>query len=172
MLTLYWGFFITGIIFAVFTIILGDIIHHALDSILGYLDSCILNSVVIRTMITIFGGTGILFTKDTHMEPLQIALYSLLVAILFSAFAYFVYVKPMKNAENSTSFSINSLIGNTAIVITSIPEDGFGEVHVKVGAGRTNQIAKSVSGCRIAQGCEVEVVKVEDNILYVIQKDN
>lgn len=92
---------------------------------------------------------------------------SLAAAIVLMVILYFVYVKPMRKAENSTGYSIRDLIGQIGEVSVPIPADGYGEVLVTAGFGRVNQIATSFDGKAIPDGTRVIVVDAADGVLRV-----
>ncbi len=170
MQTVYWGCFYGGIIFALVTIIFGDIlgdIFSGLDALsFDHLD--FLSPMVIVGGITAFGGAGIMLDRFTSLEPLTVSILSLVIAIALSILVYFIYVKPMKNAENSTSFTMSELVGKIGIVTVPVPAHGFGEVLIKIGAGNTNQIACSYDEEEFTQGTRVIVADIKDGVVNVI----
>lgn len=56
-------------------------------------------------------------------------------------------------------------------VTIPIPESGFGEVMIKLGAGNTLHIASSFDRCLLAAGTRVVVVDVFDGVLRVAKLD-
>ncbi|MNC58378.1 putative membrane protein YuaF [compost metagenome] len=104
------------------------------------------------------------------------ALLAAVVAVAIAAVIGFLvgryYVKPMKNTENSTAYTMKGLSGRLGEVITSIPTGGCGEVLVKVGAGNSNHIAESFDGSAIQAGNRVVVVDVRDGVLFVSRFEN
>lgn len=144
MLQVYWACLLLGVMFAVVTILFGDLLgnafHGALDS-LSFDHLQFLQPMVLIAAITIFGGAGVLLSKYSSFALVVVALLSLLFAMLLSMLLFFAYVKPMKNSENSIGFSMAELIGRTGEVIVPIPSKGCGEILIKIGAGYTNQIA-------------------------------
>jgi membrane protein implicated in regulation of membrane protease activity len=167
MLELFWGAFAFGIMFAVVTVILGDLISQALDGMLDFLSVDYLDPMVVATGITGFGGAGILLSKYTAWGAFVVLTVSLLIAVLLSALIYFAYVKPVKNSENSIGYSMADFSGKIGEVTVTIPERGYGEVLIKAGAGNTNQIAASFEGVEIQTGTRVVVVEVKEGTLYV-----
>jgi membrane protein implicated in regulation of membrane protease activity len=170
MLQLYWMCFISGVLFALITFILGDILG---DIFGGFFDSLsmdhldVLQPMVLVGGITIFGGSGIMLSQYTHLESLPAAIVSLMISIIVSILVYFAYVKPMKNSENSSGFSVKDLVGKIAEVVVPIPVGGYGEVVVKIGAGNTNQIAANLDQVEIPAGTRVVVGIEIEGILYV-----
>lgn len=174
MLEFYWGCLTVGMIFAVVTIIFGDVLGDAFDGIFEFLSLEQLDFIepmVIVGGITVFGGAGIMLSKYTSLEILPIAILAFIVAILLSMLIYFTYVKPMKNSENSSNFSVQDLIGKTGEVIVPIPSQGFGEIIIKIGAGNTNQIAGSLKGEEFSAGTRVIVAEVREDTLYVLRSE-
>lgn len=176
MVEVYWACFIGGALFAIVTIIFGDILGHIFDGMFDgifhavsghHLD--IFPPMVTVGGITVFGGAGIMLTKYTPFQTAAVILLSLFIAFLVSALVYFVYVRPMKNAENSISFSLADLEGKLGEVSVPIPVKGFGEVILRIGAGNTNQIAGSNDNTEISAGTKVVVGEVRDGILYVFK---
>jgi membrane protein implicated in regulation of membrane protease activity len=169
MITLYWSLLAGGVIFAVISVLLGDLISQAIDGALDFLSVDFLQPMVIATAATSLGGAGILFSKYTSLGTLFVLVVSAVIAILLSVIVYFAYVKPMQNSENSTGFSIYDLQGKMGHVTVPIPSHGFGEVLIRVGAGHTNQIAASFEQEVISEGDRVVVVEVREDVLYVSQ---
>lgn len=167
MITFYWSCFAGGVIFALISVLLGDIISQAIDGVLDFLSFDFLQPMVIATAITSMGGAGILLTKYSSLSSLFVLLISVVLALLLAVAVYYGYVKPMQNSENSTGFSIQDLQGKMGQVTVSIPSHGFGEVLVRVGAGHTNQIAASFERTDILEGTRIVVVDIRESVLYV-----
>lgn len=170
MLEIYWICIIGGVLFALVSIVFGDILGDLVGGFFDFLSFDhldFLHPMVLIGGITIFGGSGIMLSRYTHMEPVPVAILSLMIAIAISILVYFAYVKPMKNSENSTGFSIKDLVGKIGEVTVSIPVSGYGEVLLRVGAGNTNQIAASLDQSEIPTGTRVVVGETKDGVLYV-----
>lgn len=170
MLELYWGCLIFGVVFAVVIILFGDILDGPFNEILHVFSVDhfeALQPMSIVSGITIFGGMGLLLATYTNLMNSAVVAISLLVAIVLTIFLYFIYIKPMKNCENSTGFFIKDLIGKKGEVIVPISANGCGEVLIKIGAINTNQIAASNNKLDIPAGIEVVVVDAREGILYV-----
>lgn len=176
MVGVYWGCFIGGALFAIVTIIFGDLIGSMFDGVFdGAFDALggdhldFLSPMVTVGGLTVFGGAGIMLTRYTPFQTGSVILLSLFIAFLVSVLVYFAYVRPMNNAENSTSFSLMDLVGKIGEVSVPIPEKGVGEVILRIGAGNTNQIAGSYDGSVLATGTKVVVGEIRDGILYVFR---
>lgn len=171
MLELYWGCLIFGLLFALVTVLLGDVMSHALDGLLDFLSVDFLQPMVIAGGVTIFGGAGILLTRYTGWAVWAVLALAVGLAILGGAVIYLFYVKPMNESENSIGYSIYDLKGSVGEAIISIPEDGYGEVVLKVGAGVSNHTAASFDGESIPAGEKIVVVEVKERTLFVSRFD-
>ncbi len=168
--TLFWICMIIGIVLALNSVIFGDLLGDAMDGALELLSINglpFLQSTVLVGGVTAFGGAGILLLRYSAFSPIVIILLAILIAMIIGALVFFLYVKPMKQSENSIAFTLDSLSGALAEVLVPIPAKGYGEVLVKVGAGFTNQIAASFEGIAISTDAKVVVVEVRDSTLYV-----
>lgn len=170
MLDIYWICFSGGVLFALVTLvfgdILGDIFGGLFDSLsIDHLD--FLQPMVLVGGLTIFGGSGIMFNQYTNLDPRLVAALSLMISVILSVLIYFAYVKPMKNSENSTGFSQKDLVGKIGEVSVPIPAKGYGEVIIRIGAGNTNQIAATLDHDEIPAGSRIVVGEVKEGILFV-----
>ena len=163
-MSFYTGCLVFGIVFSVISIFFDDFISGILD--VFDLDGGGTFSTIVSGL-AVLGGAGLIMTSSTSWDGVFIFLASLLIAVLFSMFFYFLYIKPMRNAESSVGFSIQELVGKEGEIILAIPAKGYGEVLLNIGAaGNTGQIAASDAG-EIAQGTRVVVSAIRDNVLYV-----
>ncbi|MCR8642300.1 protease [Paenibacillus sp. N1-5-1-14] len=163
MLLVYWNLLLLGVVFAVVTLILGEIIGHWLDSLsnafhVDHLDY--LQPVVVIGGLTCLGAIGVLLTKYTSWSEPFIGVLSLLFAVLISMSVYFGYVKKMAKAENSIGHSTAELVGKIAEVSVPIPSRGYGEIIVKTVSGYSNYPAISFEGQLIKQGNKVVIVEL------------
>ncbi len=176
MQTVYWSCLYGGIIFAVITVIFGDLLGDAFDGLLNalsfdHLD--FLNPMTLVGGITAFGGAGIMLDRLTSLETLIVAVLAMMIATSLSVCVYFVYVRPMKNAENSSGYLMTELTGKIGTVTVPIPKQGFGEVLIKIGGGNTNHIACSYDGEGFAADSRVVVAAIKDGTVRVIRyQDN
>lgn len=170
MLQLYWGLLITGMLFAVVTVIFGDLFSQALDGLFDFMSGDhlhMLQPMVLFSGITVCGGAGILLTHYTGWGTASVLLAAVGCALVLSLLVYFFYVRPMQQSENSVAFSMQDFVGTVGEVIVPIPVNGYGEVLVRMGAGNTNQIAASFEGTAIQAGAKVVTVEVKEGTLYV-----
>ncbi|MWC30294.1 protease [Paenibacillus sp. MMS18-CY102] len=172
--TLFLACLIGGVLYAIVSVLIGDWLGQMLDGALDFLSADghpWLHSTAIVGGITVFGGAGLLLERYTMLSAISVLVAALLVAIVMGIAMFFLYIRPMEQSENSTAFSMKSLVGKAAEVLVPIPAAGCGEVLVKVGAGFTNQIAASYDGEPIAGGARVVIVEATNDTLLVSQVD-
>lgn len=161
--------FITGVLYAVATLILG----HLFDSldIDGDVDFSILSLIPIKpvtivTFITVFGGVGIMTTLN-GLSALLGLIISLVIAYITTYLIYKLIVLPLFKAQNTSAASQKELIGLTAKVTSKIMENAFGQITYVNNGNTYSSPAKSIEGRAIGTGTEVVIISIENNIFYV-----
>ncbi|WP_289354776.1 protease [Paenibacillus sp. S-12] len=167
MQTLYWGLLIFGVLYAIVSLLIGEVLSHVFDGLVGDSHLTVLQPTILVSGLSTLGAIGILLGRYTAWQPTTILLTALAGAIVVSISVYFLYVRPMENSENSIGFSIAELAGKIGEVNVAIPAAGYGEVIVRIGAGVTNQIAASFDKEAIPSGTTIVVVEVKEDTLYV-----
>ncbi|OAB34076.1 DUF1449 family protein [Paenibacillus glacialis] len=168
---LYLSCLAGGVLFAIVSVLFGDVLSNALDGILDFMSVDILKPMVVASAITVFGGAGVLITRYSGFSVIPNLLLSILIAICISLLVYFLYVKPMENSENSTGYSIHDLVGRIGEITIPLPEQGYGEVMVKMGAGNVLHIASSLEERVLSAGTRVVIVDQIDGVLSVAEFD-
>ncbi len=164
---MFWSCLLGGAVFALLSVILGDIVGSWLDGIFDIFSVDFLKPIILASAVTTYGGTGILLVRYTALGPAAVVVLSVLIALLMSVVIYFAYVKPMENSENSTGFSAAELPGKLGEVTVPIPASGFGEIMVNFVAGNTLHIASSWDNTEIPAGTLVVVIDYKDGVVQV-----
>lgn len=179
MAEVYWTCLIGGMVFSLLTFLLGDFFDHGIggDVSVGFDHSGvefgeIFHPIIIVSAITAFGGAGLIIERVVDVDAVSESAIAAAVALVLSVGLYFLYVKPMRNRENSVGYSMAELPGRIGCVSTPIPAGGYGEVLLAIAGSNTYQIAMSIDGIAIPEGCDVVVVDVQDNTLFVVPVDN
>jgi len=158
MAEVYWGCLLGGLVFSVLAVLFGDLLDGVFEGLDGALDGLVLDPLSLVGGATVFGGTGVLLDTYTALGPLTAALLSAAAGAVLAVAMHFVYVRPMRRAENSTGFSVREYAGRVGEVNTAIPARGYGEVLVRMGASVTFQPAASFDGTPLSVGTTVFVV--------------
>lgn len=161
--------FITGVLYAVATLILG----HLFDSLDfdGDVDFSILSFIPIKpvtivTFITVFGGVGIMTTLN-GFSTIAALIISLAIAYTTTFLIYKLIVLPLFKAQNTSAASQKDLIGMTAKVSSKILENAFGQITYSNKGNTYSSPAKSIENKAIEAGTEVVIISIENNVFYV-----
>jgi membrane-bound ClpP family serine protease len=168
---LYWGCLIGGAVFAIVSLVLGDLIDGLLDGAFEMPGVDFFKPVVLAGSITAFGGAGILLTRYSSLSVMSSLILSLLIGIAAAMLVFFAYIKPMRNSDVSIAFSMKELAGKIGEITIPIPANGFGEVMIRFASGSTIQTASSFEQLPIAAGARVVVIDVVDGVLRVSEWD-
>ncbi len=176
MTTLYWWCLGGGVAVSALLLILGDMLEAAMDALDGALEALDVGGAFDPLSgvfgVTLFGGAGLLLDAYTDLGTTPEVVIAAAVGLAAAVLLHTVYVKPMKQSENSTGFSVREYAGKTGELTTGVPAGGYGEVVVRMGASTTFQTAASFSGDPIPSGTAVVVVEVgADGVLRVAPLD-
>jgi len=172
--TLFWVCFLVGILYTLIVVIFGDALAGAIDASTEWLNIShlpILQPTTLMGGLTVFGGAGIVMSRLSAWSALTIICLALLAAVIGTILIYYVYIKPMADAEVSLSYSIVELIGKQAEVSIPIPAEGYGEVIIRTAGGIVSHIASSFDRVAIAGEATVVVVDLDDGVLLVSEID-
>ncbi|GAF66741.1 hypothetical protein BTS2_3644 [Bacillus sp. TS-2] len=162
---LYFYGLIIGAVLTVIYILLSDI----LDGLFGFLDG-IFNPTLILSFVTFFCASGYLLERFFPIDSFVIIFLSAGAALLLVTMLNVFILIPLSNADSTLGYSEEDLKGRIGTVITSIPEDGFGEVLIENHSGHISKSAKSFDGDLISQGLEIIVIDVKLGVLYVSER--
>ena len=175
MILLYKITFITGALYAVVSLVLG----HLFDSLDFDMDAEFdvpiltilpIKPITIVAFITVFGGIGII-ASSKGVAPVYTLIISFASAYIISLLVYRFIILPLLKAQNTSTSSQKELIGVTAKVISTIAENGFGQItYVNKGNTYTSP-AKHSEGKSIKSGTIVIIVSIKENVFYVEPKD-
>src|SRR5699024_10383560 len=115
-------------------------------------EATFLSPVLILSFITFFSATGYILE---------------LITPLHSLLNVFVLI-PLSSAEESLSYTEESLKGMVGKVIIPIPENGFGELVIESKFGVISKPAREMENGAIEEGVKVLVLKVKNGVLYVV----
>ncbi|MFF2909085.1 protease [Paenibacillus sp. NPDC057934] len=167
MQTLYLGCLALGVIFAIVSVLVGDLIGSALDGIFDIVSFDFLNPTVVAGAVTVFGGAGILLTRYSTLDDGPIVALSLLTAAFMGVLLFLGFVKPMDKSQTSNGFSMQELPGMIGEITVPIPAKGYGEIMVKFGAGNSLHTASSFDHRPLLAGTKVVVVDVNEGVALV-----
>jgi membrane protein implicated in regulation of membrane protease activity len=188
---IYTIIFLVGVIYTVVTFLMGSLFSFAhLDGhidghadcdcdIGGHLDTHIdgagasptltvspLKPIVIVSFITVFGGIGMIGTR-CGLNSIFTFILAAVSARIVSFTLYKFVVVPLYKAQNTSAVSQQALVGTRAVVISPILKDGFGVISYVVSGSKQNAPAKHINNEAVAQGEEVTILEIKNNVFYV-----
>jgi hypothetical protein len=128
------------------------------------------NPLVIASAITAFGAVGIIAKLGMGSSDTVSLISALLFAGVTGAIIFFGIVKLMYSSQSNSTFSQEDLLGMEAKVITTIPQNGMGEISYVVNGIRNCMAAKSLNNSFIGREEIVKINEVSGNIAMVTKK--
>jgi hypothetical protein len=188
----YTVIFLVGVIYTVVTFLMGGLLGlahidghfdtHVDAGFHGHLDTHIdthidtgasptfavfpIKPITVVTFLTVFGGIGIIGTKE-GINPILLPVMGALAGLFVSFILYRFIVIPLYKAQNTSAVTQDKLIGIKAMVISPIFEDGFGTIAYEVNGRKCNAPAQHVGKKAVAQGEEVIIYEIKNNVFYV-----
>lgn len=159
--TIYIILLIVAASLTILYIFFGDILQGIGESI-GYF-----NPALVLAFLTLFSATGYVLELATSLSSLLIIGISILTAFILDTFLNIFILIPMSSAEESLSYTEESLKGRVGKIIISVPENGFGEIVIDSKSGMISKPAASYDNITIAEGKHVLVIDVVRGVLYV-----
>lgn len=133
-----------------------------MSSVLGYL-----SPTVVAITMTVFGGVG-LICLSSGLGFVYILIFTLpsgfISAVITRKFLTYV----IRNGEKTSHPTNYDFIGQTAEVITPIPENGLGEIIMDLKKSRYNGPAKTEDGTPVAVKWYVKIKAIKNNT-YIVQ---
>lgn len=123
---------------------------------------------VLACFVTAFGASGLILshieaTKAVWISAPVSAVAGLIMALL--AFAFFNYM--FKQTQSSSESRVATLIGQTASIVTPIPENGVGEIAYVQGGSRYTAPARTEAGTPVAAGKPVKITRIAGTQYFV-----
>lgn len=94
------------------------------------------------------------------------AFFAVVSFIIVTLLNVFILI-PISQAEESLVYEESDLRGRIGTIITTVPEDGFGEVLIESISGRISKPAVSLKKNVIPNGSKVLVIDVDNGVLQV-----
>lgn len=166
--TIYlYGLIIGGSI-TVLYMLFGDV-FDAIGSIADIAPGSILNPTVILSFISVLCGAGYIFEIRESFSSVTILILSTLISLAIVSIIHFFILVPLAKSEQNTAHSIEHFMNRNGEVITTIPENGLGEVLIKSSLGLSGNIAKSSTNTQIKQGTCVTVTAIDRNGVFIVK---
>jgi membrane protein implicated in regulation of membrane protease activity len=123
---------------------------------------------VLASFVTAFGAFGLVFSRiDATRSPWVSAPLALIGGGLIAGAVFWLFNTLFNKTQSSSESHVASLVGQTASILTPIPQDGVGEIAYVQGGSRYSAPARSEKGVPVAAGQTVTITRVVGTQFYV-----
>lgn len=126
-----------------------------------------LNPTLILSFLTIGSACGYILTKLSGLTTMLIFVISAVIAFVLVALLNIFVLVPVSMAQESLTITEDDLRGRIGMVITGIPENGYGEVLIISKSGSIAKPAISFDQVSIAAQTKVLIIDVHNGVLHV-----
>ena len=123
---------------------------------------------VLATFVTAFGAFGLIFGRmETTANVWVNAPLAFVSAVAVAFVVLWLFNAMFKRTESSSESRVAQLIGQTAAIVTPIPQNGVGEISYTQAGSRYSAPARDEKGGTIASGTTVKIPRIVGTQLYV-----
>lgn len=123
---------------------------------------------VLACFVTAFGACGLILSGIDATKSVWIsAPISGVVGVVMAGIAFLIFNTMFKKTQSSSESRVASLVGQTASTLSSIPENGVGEISYVQGGARYSAPARTEDGSAVGSGRPVRVTRIVGTQFYV-----
>jgi len=172
-----------GLVFTLFSAVAGHLFggHDSIDAG-GHAESGLSHSgepglsffspTVLATFITAFGAVGLILSKVDATHSVWVnAPISVVAGLLVALAALWAFNTMFSKTQSSSESRVAMLVGQTAAIVTPIPENGVGEISYVQAGSRYTAPARAEKGGTIAAGKTVKITRIVGSQFYVEMND-
>jgi membrane protein implicated in regulation of membrane protease activity len=123
---------------------------------------------VLASFITAFGAFGLILSKiEATSSPWINAPISLVGGLVVALLVLWLFNTMFSKTQSSSESRVGTLIGQTAAIVTPIPENGVGEISYTQAGSRYTAPARTEKSGTIAAGKTVKITRIVGTQFYV-----
>jgi len=123
---------------------------------------------VLASFVTAFGACGLILKSFEATSPIYIsAPVSALAGGVIALFVLWLFNTMFKKTQSSSESRVATLIGQTASVLTPIPEGGMGEIAYVQGGTRYTAPARAADGRAVNASQGVRITRIVGTQFFV-----
>ena len=179
--TIYAICLVGGLIFTLFSAVVGHLFGGHGDAHVGmggHADGGVghdgvpgisfLSPTVLASFITAFGALGLIFCKIDLTSNVWInAPISFGGGLIVALFTLWLFNAMFKKTQGSSESRVAQLIGQTAAIVTPIPNNGVGEISYTQAGSRYTAPARAEKGGTISNGKTVKITRIVGSQFFV-----
>ncbi len=172
---------VTGLIFTLFSAVAGHLFGGHGDThvgMAGQADSgvgndgvpgiSIFSPTVLACFVTAFGAFGMIFSKlEVTSNPWIHAPIAFFGGLIVALIVLWLFNRMFHHTEGSSESRVASLIGQSAVIVSPLPENGVGEISYVQAGSRYSAPARSEKGTAIASGQTVKITRIVGTQFFV-----
>lgn len=175
---------VLGLAFTLFSALLGHFFGGGHDSIdaSGHAESGLshdgepgmsfFSPTVLASFITAFGAVGMILSKIEATSSIWVsAPISLVSGFIIAMGVLWFFNLVFSKTQSSSESRVATLIGQTAAIVTPIPENGVGEISYIQSGSRYTAAARAEKGGMIAAGKTVKITRIVGSQFFVETND-
>jgi membrane protein implicated in regulation of membrane protease activity len=123
---------------------------------------------VLACFVTAFGACGLILSHIPATKNMWIsAPISSVAGVAMAGVAFFLFNTMFKKTQSSSESRVATLIGQTASILTPIPQNGVGEISYIQGGTRYTAPARTENGAPVGPGKPVRITRVVGTQYFV-----
>ncbi|HTH47863.1 MAG TPA: NfeD family protein [Candidatus Limnocylindria bacterium] len=127
-----------------------------------------LSPTTLATFVTAFGGLGMVFHSiPATRNPFLSAPLAVLGALAVATLVFWLFRTIFRRTQASSESRVATLIGSTAVLNSSLPENGVGEITYVQAGSRYTAPARAEGGAAIARGSTVRITRIVGTEFFV-----
>jgi membrane protein implicated in regulation of membrane protease activity len=127
----------------------------------------------LASFITAFGAFGLIFSRIPATNNVWIhAPLSMVGGLVVALAVLWLFNTMFRKTEGSSESRVVQLIGQTAAIVTPIPENGVGEISYTQAGSRYTAPARGEKGATIGGGQTVKITRIVGNQFFVEKISN
>jgi membrane protein implicated in regulation of membrane protease activity len=123
---------------------------------------------VLASFVTAFGALGLIFSRIKATESVWIsAPLSLMGGLSIAWGVFWLFHSMFSKTQSSSESRVATLVGQTASILTPIPENGVGEIAYVQSGTRYTAPARSENGTAVSAGQTVRITRIVASQFFV-----
>ncbi len=127
-----------------------------------------ISPATLAAFVTAFGGLGMILHKiPATRHPLISGPLAVLGGLGVAVLVFWLFNTIFRRTQGSSEARVRSLIGQSAVLNTSLPIQGMGEIAYVQGGARYTAPARAEGGIAVAAGTTVTITRVVGSEFFV-----
>ena len=123
---------------------------------------------VLSCFVTAFGACGLILSRVEATRSVWVsAPLSAIAGFIMAMIAFTIFNYMFKQTQSSSESQVASLLGQTASILTPIPQNGVGEIAYVQGGSRYTAPARTETGSPVPAGKPVRITRIVGTQYYV-----